>query len=166
LPARFLTGKYRSESDLAKSPRGGGVKKYLDERGLRILGALDQVAQEKHSTPGKVALAWLLARPSITAPIASATSVRQLQDLIDAATLALDPASIDLLNQAGAWAHDGGLKGHPPQLPRQPPVPYTGYNLCVDGPPFTIFSTEPALARGIRLHAGADPPSQIRARVR
>jgi aryl-alcohol dehydrogenase-like predicted oxidoreductase len=104
LASGFLTGKYRSESDLAKSPRGGGVKKYLDERGLRILAALDQVAQEKHSTPGKVALAWLLARPSITAPIASATSVSQLQDLIDATKLALDPASIDLLNQASAWS--------------------------------------------------------------
>ena len=104
LASGFLTGKYRSEKDLAKSPRGQGVKKYLDERGLRILAALDQVAQEKHSTSGKVALAWLLARPSITAPIASATSVEQLRDLIDATNLTLDRASIELLNQASAWS--------------------------------------------------------------
>jgi aryl-alcohol dehydrogenase-like predicted oxidoreductase len=104
LASGFLTGKYRSESDLAKSPRGQGVKKYLDERGLRILAALDQVAREKHSTPGKVALAWLLARPSITAPIASATSVAQLHDLVDATNLDLDAASVELLNQASAWS--------------------------------------------------------------
>jgi aryl-alcohol dehydrogenase-like predicted oxidoreductase len=104
LASGFLTGKYRSESDLSKSPRGQGVKKYLNERGLRILAALDQVAREKHSTPGKVALAWLLARPSITAPIASATSVPQLHDLVDATNLTLDPASIELLNQASAWS--------------------------------------------------------------
>ncbi len=104
LASGFLTGKYRSEADLAKSPRGQMVKKYLDERGLRILAALDQVAQKFHSTPGKVALAWLMARPSITAPIASATSVEQLRDLIDAANLQLDRASIELLNQASAWS--------------------------------------------------------------
>jgi aryl-alcohol dehydrogenase-like predicted oxidoreductase len=103
LASGFLTGKYRSESDFAKSPRGQGVKKYLDERGLRILAALDQVAREKHSTPGKVALAWLLARPGITAPIASATNVEQLHDLVGATNLALDRASIELLNQASAW---------------------------------------------------------------
>jgi aryl-alcohol dehydrogenase-like predicted oxidoreductase len=103
LASGFLTGKYRSEKDLSKSPRGQGVKKYLDERGLRILAALDQVAREKHSTPGEVALAWLLARPGITAPIASATSVEQLRDLIDATNLTLDRASIELLNQASAW---------------------------------------------------------------
>ena len=104
LASGFLTGKYRSESDLSKSPRGQGVKKYLDERGLRILAALDQVARKLHSTPGKVSLAWLLARPSITAPIASATSVEQLRDLIDATNLMLDAESIELLNQASAWS--------------------------------------------------------------
>ncbi len=103
LASGFLTGKYRSEADLSKSPRGQGVKKYLNERGLRILEALDQVARDKHSTPGKVALAWLLARPSITAPIASATSLEQLHDLIDATKLELDRASIERLNQASAW---------------------------------------------------------------
>lgn len=100
LASGFLTGKYRSEADLAKGPRGQMVKKYLDERGFRILAALDKVAAAHGSTPGKVALAWLIARPSITAPIASATSVEQLKDLVDAANLALDRASIEALNQA------------------------------------------------------------------
>jgi aryl-alcohol dehydrogenase-like predicted oxidoreductase len=102
LASGFLTGKYRSEADLGKSVRGGGVKKYLDARGLRILVALDQVAAAHRSTPGKVALAWLMARPGITAPIASATSLAQLQDLVDSTTLELDPASIEVLNQASA----------------------------------------------------------------
>src|ERR1700728_3142696 len=103
LASGFLTGKYRSESDLAKGPRGQMVKKYLDDRGFRILAALDQVAAKLHSTPGKVAIAWLIARPSITAPIASATNVEQLKDLVDAASLQLDPASIKTLNDASAY---------------------------------------------------------------
>jgi aryl-alcohol dehydrogenase-like predicted oxidoreductase len=102
LAAGFLTGKYRSESDLSKSPRGAGAKKYLNERGFRILAALDEVAKAHHSTPGKVALAWLIARPGITAPIASATSLDQLRDLVDATNLELDPASIETLNKASA----------------------------------------------------------------
>lgn len=102
LASGFLTGKYRSESDLSKSPRGGGVKKYLNERGFRILAALDEVAGAYHSTPGKVALAWLMARPSITAPIASATTVEQVRDLVDAISLKLDAASIKKLNEASA----------------------------------------------------------------
>jgi aryl-alcohol dehydrogenase-like predicted oxidoreductase len=100
LASGFLTGKYRSEADLGKSVRGGGVKKYLDGRGFRILAVLDEVAAAHRSTPGKVALAWLMARPGITAPIASATSLDQLQDLVDSITLELDPASIEALNQA------------------------------------------------------------------
>jgi aryl-alcohol dehydrogenase-like predicted oxidoreductase len=103
LASGFLTGKYRSENDLAKSPRGQMVKKYLEERGFRILAALDQVAEKLHSTPGKVAIAWLIAQPSITSPIASATSVEQLKDLIDAANLQLDGASIETLNEASAY---------------------------------------------------------------
>jgi aryl-alcohol dehydrogenase-like predicted oxidoreductase len=103
LASGFLTGKYRSENDLAKGPRGQMVKKYLDERGYRILAALDQVAEKLKSTPGKVAIAWLIARPSITAPIASATSVEQLNDLVDAANLTLDRASIETLDQASAY---------------------------------------------------------------
>jgi aryl-alcohol dehydrogenase-like predicted oxidoreductase len=103
LASGFLTGKYRSASDASKSPRGGGVvKKYLNERGFRILAALDQVAKDHQSTPGKVALAWLIARPGITAPIASATSADQVHDLVDATKLELDQASIDALNQASA----------------------------------------------------------------
>ena len=102
LASGFLTGKYRSEADLAKSPRGKGVQAYLNERGFRILQALDEVAAAHHSTPAQVALAWLIARPSITAPIASATSLEQLDDLIAAAHLELDQAPIEKLDQASA----------------------------------------------------------------
>jgi aryl-alcohol dehydrogenase-like predicted oxidoreductase len=102
LAAGFLTGKYRSEDDLSQSARAGTVKKYLNERGFGILNALDQVAQRFHSTPARVALAWVIARPSITAPIASATSLAQLNDLIEATRLQLDQESIELLNQASA----------------------------------------------------------------
>jgi aryl-alcohol dehydrogenase-like predicted oxidoreductase len=103
LASGFLTGKYRSEADLSKSPRGQGVKKYLNERGFGILKALDQVGEQYDSTPARVALAWLIARPSITAPIASATSLEQLTDLIEATKLQLDESSIELLNQASAY---------------------------------------------------------------
>jgi aryl-alcohol dehydrogenase-like predicted oxidoreductase len=99
----FLTGKYRSQQDLGKSPRGQGVKQYLDARGLRILSALDEVAQKLQSTPAQVSLAWLMARPSVTAPIASATTVEQLQDLVRATQVQLDPASIQQLDEASAW---------------------------------------------------------------
>jgi aryl-alcohol dehydrogenase-like predicted oxidoreductase len=98
----FLTGKYRSEADLSKSPRGQGIKAYLNERGFRILRALDEVSEQYHSTPARVALAWLIARPSITAPIASATSLEQLDDLIAATRLKLDRPAIDRLDQASA----------------------------------------------------------------
>jgi len=102
LAAGFLTGKYRSEDDLSQSARGGTVKKYLNERGTRILHALDQVAAKCKSTPTWVALAWMIARPSITAPIASATSLAQLNDLFEATRLQLDHESIELLNDASA----------------------------------------------------------------
>ena len=98
----FLTGKYRAEADLSKSVRGQGVKAYLNERGFRILSALDQVAQEYRSTPARVALAWLIARPSITAPIASATTEAQLTDLIEAMKLELNRPTIERLNQVSA----------------------------------------------------------------
>ncbi len=100
LASGFLTGKYRSEGDLSKSARGQGVKKYLNERGMRILDALDQVAKRHDSTPARVSLAWLIACPGITAPIASATSLEQLNDLIEATRLELDQSSINLLNEA------------------------------------------------------------------
>jgi aryl-alcohol dehydrogenase-like predicted oxidoreductase len=102
LAAGFLTGKYRSEADLGKSPRGGGVKKYLNERGFAVLKALDQVAASHKATPAQVALAWLIARPSVTAPIASATSVEQLQDIIKAAQLKLSAADTAALDTASA----------------------------------------------------------------
>jgi aryl-alcohol dehydrogenase-like predicted oxidoreductase len=100
LASGFLTGKYRSEDDLSKSVRGKGVKKFLNERGFRILAALDQVAARHNATPAKVALAWLAARPGITAPIASATTVAQLNELVAAARLELEPDSIAILNRA------------------------------------------------------------------
>jgi aryl-alcohol dehydrogenase-like predicted oxidoreductase len=102
LAAGFLTGKYRSEADLGKSPRGGGVKKYLNERGFGVLKALDEIAASHKATPAQVALAWLIARPSVTAPIASATSVEQLQDIIAAARLKLSAAEIGTLDAASA----------------------------------------------------------------
>jgi aryl-alcohol dehydrogenase-like predicted oxidoreductase len=102
LAAGFLSGKYRSEADLAQRARGDSVKKYLNERGLGILEALDEVAAKYSSTPARVALAWLIARPSITAPIASATSLAQLNDLIEATRLDLDHESIEMLNRASA----------------------------------------------------------------
>jgi aryl-alcohol dehydrogenase-like predicted oxidoreductase len=102
LAAGFLTGKYRSEADLGDKARAGSVKKYLNERGFKILAALEEVAAQYHSTPARVALAWLIARPSITAPIASATSLDQLNDLVEATRFELDQSAIDLLNQASA----------------------------------------------------------------
>ena len=100
LASGFLTGKYRSQSDLSKSARGGAAGKYLNERGYRILDALDRVAGDYRSTPAAVSLAWLMARPSVTAPIASATSPEQLKDLTAAVELKLDRASMELLNEA------------------------------------------------------------------
>lgn len=102
LASGFLSGKYRSEADLGKSARGQGVKKYLNARGFKILGALDQVAQKYNATPARVSLAWLLARPSITAPIVSATTLEQLKDVMASVEMKLDRASVDLLNQASA----------------------------------------------------------------
>jgi len=102
LAAGFLTGKYRSEADVGKSPRGQGIKKYLNERGFRILDALDRVARQTGSTPTAVALAWLLARPSVTAPIASATSLEQLDTLFAGTRLQLDRQALELLNQASS----------------------------------------------------------------
>ena len=102
LASGFLTGKYRTEADLGQSPRGGGVKKYLTPRGLRLLAALDQVAQRHATQPAVVALAWLIAREGVTAPIASATSVAQLKSFSAAAELALGDNDRALLDQASA----------------------------------------------------------------
>jgi aryl-alcohol dehydrogenase-like predicted oxidoreductase len=103
LASGFLTGKYRSEKDLAKSPRGEGVGKYLNPRGFKILAALDEVAQRCGLKPATVSLAWLIARPGITAPIASATSVDQLQDLVKAAQIKLDKEALETLNLASSY---------------------------------------------------------------
>lgn len=102
LASGFLTGKYRNQQDLTQSVRGGGVAKYMNERGFRILDALDAVAKEQHATPAQIALAWLMARPSVTAPITSATSIAQLDELISATRLQLSRAAIERLNQASA----------------------------------------------------------------
>jgi aryl-alcohol dehydrogenase-like predicted oxidoreductase len=103
LASGFLTGKYRSEADFSKSKRGGGIAKYLNERGFKILAALDAVADQYHTTQASVALAWLIARPGITAPIASATTVEQLNDLISATELKLNGEAIKVLNEASAY---------------------------------------------------------------
>ncbi|HEV8501968.1 MAG TPA: aldo/keto reductase [Casimicrobiaceae bacterium] len=103
LASGFLTGKYRSRADLGKSTRGAGIEKYLDARGLRILAALDGVAARHRATCAQVALAWLMARPGVVAPIASATSVAQLQELLAAARLVLtrdDTAELDTASAA------------------------------------------------------------------
>lgn len=101
LASGFLTGKYRSDSDLAKSSaRGGAVKKYLGARGMQILDALDEVAAAHSAKPAQVALAWLMARPGITAPIASATTLEQLHELAGAATLVLSDVDVARLNTA------------------------------------------------------------------
>jgi aryl-alcohol dehydrogenase-like predicted oxidoreductase len=101
LASGFLTGKYRSEADAAKSPRGGNiVKKYLNERGRRVLDALDSAAAQHKATPAQVALAWQMARPGLTAPIASATSLTQWQELAGAARLSLDAATIAAIDAA------------------------------------------------------------------
>jgi len=99
----FLSGKYRSEADISQSPRGTGVKKYLNARGFAIVEALQQLANEHKSTPAQVAIAWLIARPSVTAPIASATTIAQLDDLIAAAQLELSTANIAELNRVSQF---------------------------------------------------------------
>ncbi|MER8815191.1 aldo/keto reductase [Mesorhizobium sp. M0965] len=98
----FLSGKYRSEADLGKSPRGGGVKGYLNARGMRILSALDAVSARHSAKPAEAALAWVMARPGVTAPIASATTLGQLDSLVRAASLQLSPDDIAELDKASA----------------------------------------------------------------
>ena len=98
LAAGFLTGKYRSKEDANGKARGGTVAKYLNDWGWSVLQALDGVAREHQSTPARVALAWLMVQPGVTAPIASATSDKHLTDLIEATKLKLDHASIEKLN--------------------------------------------------------------------
>jgi aryl-alcohol dehydrogenase-like predicted oxidoreductase len=103
LASGFLSGKYRSENDASGKARGAKVKTYLNDRGYRILSALDQVAKAGNANPARIAIAWLLARPGITAPIASATNLEQLHELIEGTRLVLPAASMELLNQASAY---------------------------------------------------------------
>ncbi|MEL1244669.1 aldo/keto reductase [Flavobacterium sp. DGU11] len=103
LASGFLTGKYRSKDDLDKSPRGGGVAKYLDDRGFKILAALDEVSKQLKTEPATAALAWLINRPSVTAPIVSATSVEQLESIMKAPDLPITAHEIELLTQESAW---------------------------------------------------------------
>jgi aryl-alcohol dehydrogenase-like predicted oxidoreductase len=100
LASGFLSGKYRSEADLSKSARGQGIKMYLNDRGNRILAALDSVAKETAATPARVALAWLIARPSVTAPIASATSLPQLEELVASTRLQLSGDALARIDAA------------------------------------------------------------------
>ncbi len=104
LAAGFLTGKYRSEADFGKSPRGGNMGRFLNPKGLRILAALDEVAARTGAAHSEIALAWLLSRPVVTAPIASATSVAQVESLARGARLTLSPEDLDLLTKAGEEA--------------------------------------------------------------
>lgn len=102
LAAGFLTGKYRSEEDFSKSPRGGGAAKYLDTKGIAVLDQLDIIAQKHTTQPATVALAWLLTNPLITAPIVSATSENQLQTLFAAPNLQLDAEDLEGLSKASS----------------------------------------------------------------
>lgn len=102
LASGFLTGKYRNKTDLSKSPRGKGIKKYLDERGLRILAAMDEVAAEQNVQLSQIAIAWLLHKPPVTSAIASATTVKQLRELAEAVNLKLTDDQMSILNNESA----------------------------------------------------------------
>lgn len=103
LAAGFLTGKYRSENDISKSVRGTGAHRYMNERGFKILKAMDEVAAEKKTNLAAVSIAWLIAQPGVTAPIASATNHEQLQIILNATELSLDSTTLAFLNLASAW---------------------------------------------------------------
>ncbi|EPL8211763.1 aldo/keto reductase [Raoultella ornithinolytica] len=102
LASGFLTGKYRQQADLAQSQRGSGLGKYLNPRGMRIIDTLEEVAAQHHAKPGEVALAWLMGREGVTAPIASATSVAQVESFARAAQLTLNAAQLARLEIASA----------------------------------------------------------------
>jgi aryl-alcohol dehydrogenase-like predicted oxidoreductase len=102
LASGFLSGKYRSEQDLGNRARKGMVAKYMNERGMKILDALDEVARAKDSTAARIALAWLMAQPTITAPLVSATTLEQWNDILQATKLQLSPSEMERLNQASA----------------------------------------------------------------
>ncbi len=100
LASGFLTGKYRSQDDLVGRPRGSAVERYLDRRGLGVLAALDTVAAISGASPAQIALAWLAAQPAVAAPIASATSVAQVEELLGAMRLTLTPSQLAVLDRA------------------------------------------------------------------
>jgi len=102
LASGFLTGKYRTEADLSKSPRGQGVKRMMDARGMRILAALDEVSAARTASQAQVALAWVMAQPGLTGPIASATSLEQLDELMGSARLTLTAEDLATLDKASA----------------------------------------------------------------
>lgn len=102
LAAGFLTGKYRGEKDLGKSVRGEGAKKYLNEKGAQVIKAMDKIAEKHECKVASVALAWLMAQPNIGAPIASATSIYQLETLVEATKVKLDPVDLELLDCVSA----------------------------------------------------------------
>lgn len=102
LASGFLTGKYRTEADLSKSPRGQGVKRMMDARGMRILAALDEVSAAHAASQAQVALAWVMAQPGLTGPIASATSLEQLDELMGSARLTLTAGDLAALEKASA----------------------------------------------------------------
>jgi len=106
LASGFLTGKYRSRKDLQGRRRGPGVEKYLNPRGFRILDALDAQAKEHNCRPGQIALAWLLAKPAITAPIASATDIDQLDELLEATRLRLGEEDLEKLDRASVYPQE------------------------------------------------------------
>jgi aryl-alcohol dehydrogenase-like predicted oxidoreductase len=102
LASGFLTGKYRSHDDLAQSVRGGGMAELLDGRGKAVLEAMDGIAEQSGATHAQIALAWLIAQPGVTAPIASATSTKQIEDLMPAMALSLSDEQLESLTNAGA----------------------------------------------------------------
>ena len=106
LASGFLTGKYRSEADLGKSARGGGIKNYLNPRGLKILDALNDVAEKYKVTPATISLAWIIAQPAIAAPIASATNEEQLKELMKSVEINLKTEDLEKLNEASSWMSD------------------------------------------------------------
>ncbi|MDR3763421.1 MAG: aldo/keto reductase [Acidobacteriota bacterium] len=100
LASGFLSGKYRSEKEIEGRPRAGTLKRYFNERGTRVLSALDEAAKELHATPAQISLAWLMQRPALVAPIASATTVEQLQELVGAVNLELPTSVVEKLEKA------------------------------------------------------------------
>jgi aryl-alcohol dehydrogenase-like predicted oxidoreductase len=104
LASGFLTGKYKSRADTEGRARGRGVEKYMTDHGFGVIKALEGVAARYEAKPGQVALAWLIARPSVTAPIASATNLGQLAELVEAAEIDLDAESIQKIDAASKSA--------------------------------------------------------------